>query len=102
MSNDFDTLPLYDPLIKPGTDKMSDVWVDSLSTLFQTLIGYLTSGGIFLPRLTTAQRDALDSPEEGQVIYNTDVIPGPPRTGAPQIWQVKADVGAWRTFTTIP
>lgn len=87
MSNDFDTLPLYDPLIKPGTDKMADVWVDSLSTLFQTLITYLTSGGIFLPLLTTVQRDELDSPQNGQMIYNTTL-------GTAQYFKA----GVWTSF----
>jgi len=35
------------------------------------LISYLTQGGILLPQLTTAQRDALLNPQNGQMIYNT-------------------------------
>lgn len=89
MANDFDQFPTYDPLIKTGTNKMSDVWVDFMSTFYMNLIGYLTQNGILLPQLTTAQRNALQSPQNGQMIYNTTV-------NAPQIFQA----GAWKTFTT--
>jgi hypothetical protein len=71
MAQDFDEFPLYDPLVKRGTDKMSNVWTDFIATFYMNLIGYLTSGGILLPQVTTAQRDQLMSPQNGQIIYNT-------------------------------
>jgi hypothetical protein len=71
MANDLDQFPIYDSLIKKDTDKMSDVWVTNLSTFHQNLTGYLSSYGVFLPSLTTAQRDAIQSPQNGQMIYNT-------------------------------
>lgn len=104
MSTDIDLPPVYDALAKVANGKI--YWADNqrdwMATFVQTLIEYLTSGGIFVPRLTTAQRDALDSPQEGQMIYNTDSIPGPPRTGEFQVWQIKAPAttGAWFTITT--
>jgi len=100
MSTDFDQFPLYDPLIKKGTENLSDIWMSFMSTFYMNLVEYLTAGGIFLPRLTTAQRDALQNVAEGQLIYNTDAIPGPPRTAQVQIWQVKAGIAAWHVFTT--
>lgn len=89
MATDFDQFPLYDPLVKTGTNRMSDIWVDFMSTFYMNLISYLTQGGILLPLLTTAQRNALMNPQNGQMIYNTTVQ-------APQIFQN----GAWKTFTT--
>lgn len=89
MAIDFDQFPLYDPLVKEGTNKMSDVWVDFMSTFYMNLISYLTQAGILLPKLTTVQRDALQGTQDGQMIYNTT-------TNAPQIFQN----GAWKTFTT--
>jgi len=71
MANDFDQFPLYDYLVKKVTDKMSSVWVDFMSTFYMNFISYLTQGGILLPQLTTAQRDALLNPQNGQMIYNT-------------------------------
>lgn len=73
MSVDFDEFPLYDPITKDKSGAISNKWVSSIATFFQTLITYLTSGGIFLPRLTTAQRDALQAPQGGQMIYNTTI-----------------------------
>lgn len=70
MALDFDQFPVYDPIVKKGM-LLSDIWMDSLATFFQTLITYLSSGGIFLPQLTSDQRDALQSPINGQMIYNT-------------------------------
>lgn len=87
MSNDFDQFPLYDPLVKSGTNKMSDVWIGSLATFFQTLITYLTQGGIMLPQLTTSQRDNLQNVTNGQMIYNTSL-------GTAQYFKA----GAWTSF----
>lgn len=101
MALDFDGPPVYDSLTKGG-DYISDIWVAWLSTFGQTLAEYLTQYGVFVPNVTTEQRNTIQSPQEGQMIYNTDMIAGPPRTGALQVWQVKADVGAWRTITTVP
>lgn len=72
-ANDFDSFPLYDPLIKEGTNKMSSIWTDFLATFYMNLIAYLTQGGIIPPSLTTAQRDALQNVNNGQTIYNTDL-----------------------------
>jgi len=75
MALDFDFPPLYDTFVKTQNQKavMGDTFRDWLSPFVQTLTNYLTSGGIFLPQLTTAQRDALDSPINGQMIYNTTI-----------------------------
>lgn len=89
MANDFDQFPTYDPITRLKQDYLSDSWSDFMATFFQTLIGYLTQFGIFVPQVTTAQRDSLQNPQEGQMIYNTSLL-------APQIWQN----GAWKTFTT--
>lgn len=90
MAQDFDQFPFYDPILKQGTNRMSDVWIGSLSTFFQTLIGYLTQYGIFIPNLTTAQRNEIQTPGNGQWIYNTTV-------DAPQFYQTSSS--SWRTVT---
>lgn len=68
MANDFDEFPVYDPLVQGN--RLSSIWFTSLSTFYQNLIQYLTSGGIIPPSLTTAERDALKAPQNGQTIYN--------------------------------
>jgi hypothetical protein len=90
MANNFDEFPLFDDLIKPGTAKMSDIWVGIMSNFFQNLIGYLTQFGIMLPLLTSAQRDQIQSPSNGQMIYNTTV-------DAPQFYQTSST--SWRTIS---
>ncbi len=101
MAVDFDILPVYDPLTLDG-DYMSDDWILSMATFIQTLKEYLSQYGAFTPKLTTDERDQIQSPQEGQLIYNTNIVSSPTRTGGLQVWQVKADVGAWRTITTTP
>lgn len=101
MATDFDNFPVYDALTKKG-DNISEIWMISLATFIQTLQEYLSQFGAFIPKLTTVQRDQIQSPQEGQLIYNTDIISTPNRTGGLQVWQVKVDVGAWRTITTTP
>jgi hypothetical protein len=86
MATDFDQFPLYDPLVKDN-GKLSDIWVGSLSTFYMNLIGYLTAGGILLPQVTTAQRDALQNVKNGQMIYNTTL-------GTAQYFKA----GAWASF----
>lgn len=87
MAADFDIPPLYDPLI--NGNKLSDVWKRYESNFYNTIIEYLTQFGIFMPRVTTAQRNSIITPINGQMIYNTTI-------DAPQIYQA----GAWKTFTT--
>jgi hypothetical protein len=94
MATDFDTPPFYDELTKDLINKtppvwMSPIWIAWIESFVQTLEGYLTSHGVYIPRLTTAQRNAITTPSEGQMIYNITLL-------APQIWQS----GAWKTFTT--
>lgn len=101
MAVDFDQFPVDDPIVEKGTESLSNRWRDFMATFFQSLIGYLTQNGIFLPVLTTAQRNSIATPVEGQMIYHIDATVGPPRTAQIEVWQVKLGVGAWRTFTTV-
>lgn len=71
MARDFDNFPTYDPVIKQGTTALSSVWGDFLATFVESLREYLSQNGIFVPRVTTAQRDDLQNVINGQLIYNT-------------------------------
>ena len=71
MARDFDDFPVYDPILKPGTVALSSIWVDFMATFIETLQEYLTRYGIFVPRITTDQRDGLQNVVNGQMIYNT-------------------------------
>lgn len=95
MARDFDFFPTYDPLVK---DKvyLSNIWSDFMATFIETLREYLSSGGVFIPRMTLAQRDSIQEPQEGQTIYVTDAnTPTLPRTAEVQVWKVTAGVGNW-------
>ena len=100
MTAQIDQFPYYDQLVDKSTGLMSDVWIAALSAFIDTMNGYLSDFGSFIPRLTTEQRDSIQSPEEGQLIYNSDAIPGPPVTAELQVWQLKAGTLAWRVITT--
>ena len=96
MSADFDGPPVYDPLTKNDNDYISDIWITWISTFGETLSGYLSQYGIFIPNLTTSQRNTIQSPQLGQLIYNTS-------TNELQVWQVKPPAGpAWHVITTTP
>ena len=71
MARDLDNFPTYDPVIKVGTPYLSNVWSDFLATFIKSLREYLSQNGIFVPRLTTDQRNALQNVINGQLIYNT-------------------------------
>lgn len=70
MARDFDNFPTYDPVIKDEV-YLSNIWSDFMSTFIESLREYLSQNGVFVPRLTTAQRDALQNVVNGQLIYNT-------------------------------
>lgn len=90
MANDFDLLPLYDPILRNKNDILSDVWIGSLATLIDTLISYISQYGFKLPNLTTLQRDQIQSPTNGQLIYNIT-------SNAPQFYQ--SSTNSWRTIS---
>ena len=87
MAVDIDLPPVYDGLTKLKTDYLSDIWVSYFSTLIDTLGEYLSQLGIFMPQVTTAQRDAIQNPQNGQMIYNTSI-------GSAQYYKA----GVWTSF----
>lgn len=72
MARDFDNFPVYDALVKQGTFNLSSIWSDFFATFIESLQGYLSQYGVFVPMVTTEQRDSLQNPQTGQMIYNTD------------------------------
>lgn len=70
MARDLDNFPTYDPLVKDQV-YLSNVWSDFMATFVESLREYLSQNGIFVPRLTTEQRDSLRNVVNGQLIYNT-------------------------------
>ncbi len=75
MALDFDEFPVYDKLVKiehgQPTPEMAGVWTSAMTTFTQTLKGYLSQNGMFIPHVTTTQRNAIQSAVNGQMIYNT-------------------------------
>jgi hypothetical protein len=71
MANSIDQLNYYDDLVRKTSLKMSDEWVSQLSSFIDVLNGYLTPYGILAPQLTTDQRNEIQTPINGQIIYNT-------------------------------
>ncbi len=98
MARDFDYFPTYDPIIRDNV-YLSNVWGDFMATFIESLRGYLSQTGIFIPSITVAQKATIQMPVEGQMIYVSDSnTPTLPRTAALQIWQVVAGVGQWTTI----
>lgn len=95
MARDFDNFPTYDPIIKNDV-YLSNIWSDFMATFVESLREYLSQNGTFIPVLTLEERDNIQNPQEGQMIYvsNTNTSGGP-RTTELQIWQVVADIGQW-------
>lgn len=95
---DFDLFPFYDDLLRRNNPrKMADIWVDSLSTFIQTLGTYLNQFGIYLPQLTESERDSIQLPVGGQMIYNLD-------TNLPQVFvytSIDPPEGDWKTFVLV-
>lgn len=73
MARDFDNFPTYDPVIKKDDVYLSNVWVDFMAAFVETLQGYLSQNGMFVPVLTLIQRDDLQNPQIGQLLYLSDL-----------------------------
>lgn len=86
MTANIDNAPIYDPITKNG-DSLSDQWVSWISSFVDTLNSYLTQNGIFMPQLTTVQRDSIKNAVNGQMIYNTTI-------GSAQYFKA----GVWTSF----
>jgi hypothetical protein len=71
MAIDFDDFPLFDPVIRSGSDRLSHTWMLSLASMMETLQSYLTQSGIFVPQISEIDRDNLRNVSNGQMIYNT-------------------------------
>jgi hypothetical protein len=95
MSRDFDFFPTYDPLVKDEI-YLSNLWSDFMATFIESLREYLSSSGVFVPRLTVVQRDQIQDPQEGQMIYVSDAnTPNLPVTSELQVWKSVAGIGQW-------
>lgn len=84
MANDLDGPPIYDQLTDK-TGSLSNIWVGWYATFIESLTGYLSQYGLFVPKLTTDQRDEIQSPESGQQIFNTTTSKGQMYDGT--VWQ---------------
>lgn len=85
----FDLPPINDPITKIRPDMLSDIWRGYLSILIDTLQNFLSQYGIFPPNLTMAQRDSIQSPQNGQMIFNTT---------ADSMQYYKVSSGTWVSF----
>jgi hypothetical protein len=83
-----DQPPLSDPIIKSNSQVISDSWSAWLAGFYQFITIYITQYGFFVPVLTTTQRGTIQSPVNGQIIYNST-------SNTFQGYQN----GAWKTFT---
>lgn len=70
MSRDIDDLSLYDRITDERGYFMPS-WQEQMASFVLTLQEYLSGNGIYVPRLTTTERDALQGVTNGQLIYNT-------------------------------
>lgn len=72
MANSIDQLNYYDPILREKNSvKMSEEWISQLSSFIDVLNGYLTPYGLLAPQVTTAERNTIQAPVNGQIIYNT-------------------------------
>lgn len=95
MARDFDNFPTYDPIIQEDI-YLSALWADFMATFIESLREYLSSTGSFVPIITIEERNEIQEPQEGQMIYvSNSNAPVTPRTAQLQIWLVTAGVGSW-------
>ena len=98
MARDFDNFPTYDPIIKNDI-YLSNIWSDFMATFIETLQGYLSEHGAFIPNMSLTERKSIQNPQEGQLVYiingSDPIVEGVPRTAQLQLWIVINDIGQW-------
>jgi hypothetical protein len=95
MTRGLDNFPTYDPIVERKI-YLSGIWADFLATFVDSLQGYLSEFGIFIPNMTVAEQATIQAPVEGQMVYvSNSNTPEEPRTAQLQIWQVVDGVGQW-------
>ena len=90
MARDFDYFPTYDPLVKNEV-YLSNVWGDFMATFVESLREYMSAQGMFVPKLSLSDINAIQSPVEGQMVYNSS-------SNSLQIWQIVSGTGQWTTI----
>lgn len=90
MPNSFDRFPIGDAILKKDTLFISAIWASAFEYFYQNLVEYMNESGIFLPNLDQDQINDLQSPGNGQMLYNTTA-------DAPQFYQVSSN--SWRTIS---
>jgi hypothetical protein len=71
MAQDIESAPLYDPVIKSRQDGglvLSDMWFNYFSFFIQSLQGFLTQAGIYLPQVP-------ETALEGQISLSSITAP---------------------------
>ena len=87
-----DVPPVYDNLIQGKDERMSDIWIAWISIFTQLMSGYITQTGFNVPNLTSSQRDSIQSPNNGQLIYNVTL-------NVLQFYQVLPSGSSWKTVS---
>ena len=90
MARDFDYFPTYDPLVKNEV-YLSNVWGDFMATFVESLREYMSAHGMFVPKLSLSDINAIQNPVEGQMVYNSS-------SNSLQIWQIISGAGQWTTI----
>lgn len=90
MPNSFDRFPVGDALVKENTSFISATWALFMDAFYQNLIDYITEYGFYLPELTQSQINTIQTPKNGQLLYNLTV-------DAPQFYQSTSN--SWKTIS---
>lgn len=88
-----DNPPIYDKMAINGI--VSPIWERWFARLIETLAVYLTEYGLFIPKMTTTERATIQSPQVGQLIYNTT-------TDSLQIRRDNSGSPRWENIDTTP
>jgi hypothetical protein len=90
MPNSFDRFPVSDPLLAKNSVLLSEEWASFLNYFYENLVQYMNEYGFYPVNLTQAQINAIQSPVNGQTLYNLTV-------DAPQFYQ--ASSSSWKTIS---
>lgn len=84
-----DGAPVYDAITE--NDHLSPTWRNWFASLIDTITAYLSPYGIFIPKMSTTDRDTIQTPQTGQLIFNTTT----------DTLQIYLSTG-WENVTTAP
>lgn len=86
--------PVYDAVVT-DSNQLSPIWRNWFARFVENLETYMSQYGMFIPKVTTTERNTIQDPQIGQFVFNTT-------TDTLQVYLNNSGSPRWENVTTTP